>query len=59
MRFYVLSYPHVVLLQSESICVDGRWWQLGDEGLSLPQPRLQFLVGFPEPSHQNLGLLQG
>lgn len=54
-----LSYPHLVLLQSESVCVDGWWRQLGDEGFSLAQPWLQFLVGLPEPSDQNLGLLQG
>lgn len=58
-RFYILSYPHLVLLQSESVCVDGWRWQLGDEGFGLAQPWLQFLVGLPEPSDQNLGLLQG
>lgn len=58
-RYCILSYPHLVLLQSESVCVDGWRWQLGDEGLGLAQPWLQFLVGLPEPSDQNLGLLQG
>ncbi len=58
-RCDILSYPHLVLLQSESVCVDGWRWQLGDEGFSLAQPWLQFLVGLPEPSDQNLGLLQG
>lgn len=54
-----MFHPHLVLLQAESICVDGWWWKLADEHLSFTQPRLQFLIGLPEPSHQNLGLLQG
>lgn len=58
MLFKVFAYSHLVLLQPESICVNSWWWKLGDEGLSFTQPRLQFLVGFPEPSHKNLGLLQ-
>lgn len=56
--FNLMTHPHLVLLQPESVGVDGWWWQLSDEGFSLPQPRLQFLIRLPEPSHQNLGLLQ-
>ena len=57
-RFDILSYPHLVLLQTESVVVDGWRRQLRDEGFGLPQPWLQFLVGLPEASDQNLGLLQ-
>lgn len=53
-----MSYPHLVLLQPQSVRVDRRRRKLSDEGFGLPQPRLQFLVGLPEPSHQNLSLLQ-
>ena len=51
-------YPHLVLLEPQGVRVDGGGGQLGDEGLRLPQPGLQLLVGLPEAGHQDLGLLQ-
>lgn len=53
-----MSHPHLVLLQPESVRVDGRRRKLSDEGFGLAQPRLKFLKRLPEPSHQDLSLLQ-